>query len=59
MSPPEIESGSPAWRASIMPLDHGDVYMQHPAFPPPPGWEYYLGSTVLDFAVRMGSGSPR
>ena len=33
--------------------------MQHSAFPPPPGWKYYLSSTVLDFAVQMGSGNPR
>ena len=59
VSPPEIESGSPAWQASIMPLDHGDEVHATPSLPPPPGWEYYLGSTVLDFAVRMGSGSPR
>ena len=27
--------------------------MQHSAFPPPPGWKYYLSSTVLDCAVQM------
>ena len=33
--------------------------MQHSAFPPPPGWKYYLSSTVLNFDVQMGSGDPR
>ena len=35
MSPPEIESGSPAWQASIMPLDHGDEAHATPSLPPP------------------------
>ena len=35
VSPPEIESGSPAWQASIMPLDHGDEVHATPSLPPP------------------------
>ena len=34
-------------------------YMRHPAFPRGPPPQYYPGSTVLNFAVRMGSGDPR
>ena len=30
--------------------------MQHPAFPRGPPPQYYLDSTELNFAVRMGSG---
>ena len=30
--------------------------MRHPAFPRGPPPQYYPGSTVLNFAVRMGSG---
>eukprot|EP00967_Tisochrysis_lutea_P052236 scaffold64699_cov39-Tisochrysis_lutea.AAC.1 len=32
--------------------------MQHPAFPRGPPPQYYLGSTLLNCAVRMGSGDP-
>ena len=32
--------------------------MQHPAFPRGPPPQYYPGSTLLNFAVRMGSGDP-
>ena len=31
---------------------------QHPAFPRGPPPQYYLNSTPLNFAVRMGSGEP-
>ena len=43
-------------------LERSGQNMQHSAFPPPrPGWKYCLtlSSTVLDFAVQMGSGNPR
>ena len=33
--------------------------LQHPAFPRGPPPQYYLDSTELNFAVRMGSGDPR
>ena len=32
--------------------------VQHPAFPRGPPPQYYPGSTLLNFAVRMGSGEP-
>ena len=31
--------------------------MQHPAFPRGPPPQYYLGLTLLNFGVRMGSGA--
>ena len=34
------------------------VKVKHPAFPRGPPPQYYLNSTPLNFAVRMGSGEP-
>jgi len=33
--------------------------MRHLAFPRGPPPQYYPGSTMLNYAVRMGSGDPR
>ena len=37
---------------------NGKQNMQHSAFPRGPPPQYYLSSTLLNFAVRMGSGDP-